>query len=429
MKKINMKGMRKLSITATAMVAAAVMALAGCGSSNSSSSSSSSASTSGTKTSKFVLGGLWPETGSLAYLAPPELAAEKLAVKDINDAGGVLGNKITTVDADTSDADHADQNTSAAQSVLSKNPSFIIGPASSSVVKNTYKSITSQNIPMLSMGATSAGFSGLSDYFFRTVAPDTVQGAVMGNLIAQDGVQKLAIAVFNDEYGTGLRDTIAKTASEAGVNIVYGEKDTFDPTETNFSSIATAIKASNPDATLVIAFDQTKPLLKALASAGVNTKKLYFVDGNTSDYSSELDAGLLKGSTGTIPGAHPTEEFQKNVKSFNAKVTDFTYTAETYDAIVLAALAAQKGGATDGTTVQKNLMAVSGSTKGEECDSYKACLALLKDGKEIQYKGQTSIGAFNDAHDPSSASIGVYKYDADNKPVFDHSQEGSVPTA
>lgn len=429
MKKINMKGMRKLSITATAMVAAAVMALAGCGSSNSSSSSSSSASTSGTKTSKFVLGGLWPETGSLAYLAPPELAAEKLAVKDINDAGGVLGNKITTVDADTSDADHADQNTSAAQSVLSKNPSFIIGPASSSVVKNTYKSITSQNIPMLSMGVTSAGFSGLSDYFFRTVAPDTVQGAVMGNLIAQDGVQKLAIAVFNDEYGTGLRDTIVKTASAAGVDIIYGEKDTFDPTETNFSSMVTAIKATNPDATLVIAFDQTVPLVKELAAQGLDTHKLYMTDGNTVDHSADFDAGLLKGSTGTIPGAHPTEEFQKNVKSFNAKVTDFTYTAETYDAIVLAALAAQKGGATDGTTVQKNLMAVSGSTKGEECDSYKACLALLKDGKEIQYKGQTSIGAFNDAHDPSSASIGVYKYDADNKPVFDHSQEGSVPTA
>lgn len=424
-----MKGMRKLSITATAMVAAAVMALAGCGSSNSSSSSSSSASTSGTKTSKFVLGGLWPETGSLAYLAPPELAAEKLAVKDINDAGGVLGNKITTVDADTSDADHADQNTSAAQSVLSKNPSFIIGPASSSVVKNTYKSITSQNIPMLSMGATSAGFSGLSDYFFRTVAPDTVQGAVMGNLIAQDGVQKLAIAVFNDEYGTGLRDTIVKTASAAGVDIIYGEKDTFDPTETNFSSIVTAIKASNPDATLVIAFDQTVPLVKELAAQGLDTHKLYMTDGNTVDHSADFDAGLLKGSTGTIPGAHPTEEFQKNVKSFNAKVTDFTYTAETYDAIVLAALAAQKGGATDGTTVQKNLMAVSGSTKGKECDSYKACVALLKDGKEIQYKGQTSIGAFNDAHDPSSASIGVYKYDADNKPVFDHSQEGSVPKA
>lgn len=429
MKHINMKSMKKLSITTTAVIAAAVMSLAGCGSSSSGSDSTASSSDSSAKTTKFVLGGLWPETGSLAYLAPPELAAEKLAVKDINDAGGVLGNDVTTVDADTSDADHADQNTSAAQSVLSKNPSFVIGPASSSVVKNTYKSITSQNVPMLSMGATSASFSGLSDYFFRTVAPDTVQGAVMGNLIAQDGVQKLAIAVFNDEYGTSLRDVVVKTVDDAGVNVVYGEKDTFDPTETNFSSMVTAIKATNPDATLVIAFDQTVPLVKELAAQGLDTHKLYMTDGNTVDHSADFDAGLLKGSTGTIPGAHPTEEFQKNVKSFNAKVTDFTYTAETYDAIVLAALAAQKGGATDGTTVQKNLMAVSGSTKGKECDSYKACLALLKDGKEIQYKGQTSIGAFNDAHDPSSASIGVYKYDADNKPVFDHSQEGSVPTA
>lgn len=429
MKHINMKSMKKLSITTTAVIAAAVMSLAGCGSSSSGFDSAASSSDSSAKTTKFVLGGLWPETGSLAYLAPPELAAEKLAVKDINDAGGVLGNDVTTVDADTSDADHADQNTSAAQSVLSKNPSFVIGPASSSVVKNTYKSITSQNVPMLSMGATSASFSGLSDYFFRTVAPDTVQGAVMGNLIAQDGVQKLAIAVFNDEYGTGLRDTVVKTAGDAGVDIVYGEKDTFDPTETNFSSMVTSIKASNADATLVIAFDQTVPLVKELATQGIDTHKLYMTDGNTVDHSEDFDAGLLEGSVGTIPGAHPTDEFQKNVKSFNSKVTDFTYTAETYDAIVLAALAAQKGGATDGETVQKNLMAVSGSTKGEECDSYKACLVLLKDGKEIQYKGQTSIGAFNDAHDPSSASIGVYKYDADNKPVFDHSQEGSMPTA
>lgn len=429
MKKINMKGMRKLSITATAMVAAAVMALAGCGSSGTADSAASGSSGSA-KSDTFMAAGLFPLTGSMAYLGPANIATMKLAQKDINAAGGVLGKDIEITSADTSDADHADQNTSSAQSVLAKNPSVVVGPPSSSVVKNTYKSITSQNIPMLSMGATSAGFSGLSDYFFRTVAPDTVQGAVMGNLIAQDGVQKLAIAVFNDEYGTGLRDTIAKTASEAGVNIVYGEKDTFDPTETNFSSIATAIKASNPDATLVIAFDQTKPLLKALASAGVDMHKLYFVDGNTSDYSSELDAGLLKGSKGTIPGVNPSDDFVKRLKSTGVDLKNTTtYGAETYDGIILAALAAQKGGSADGKTIQANMAAVSGSTKGKECDSYKACLALLKDGKEIQYKGQTSIGAFNDAHDPSSASIGVYKYDADNKPVFDHSQEGSVPKA
>lgn len=427
MKKINMKGMRKLSITATAMVAAAVMALAGCGSSGTA-DSAASGSPGSAKSDTFMAAGLFPLTGSMAYLGPANIATMKLAQKDINAAGGVLGKDIEITSADTSDADHADQNTSSAQSVLAKNPSVVVGPPSSSVVKNTYKQVTSAKVPMISSGATSTAFSGLSDYFFRTIPPDTVQGAVLGQIIAQDGVKNLAIAVFNDEYGTSLRDVVVKTVEDAGVNVVYGEKDTFDPTETNFSSIATAIKASNPDATLVIAFDQTKPLLKALASAGVNTKKLYFVDGNTSDYSSELDAGLLEGSKGTIPGINPSDDFVKRLESTGVDLKNTTtYGAETYDGIILAALAAQKGGSADGKTIQANMAAVSGSTKGEKCDSYKACVALLKDGKEIQYQGQTSIGAFNDAHDPSSASIGVYKYDADNKPVFDHSQEGSVP--
>lgn len=54
-------------------------------------------------------------------------------------------------------------------------------------------------------------------------------------------------------------------------------------------------------------------------------------------------------------------------------------------------------------------------------------MALIKDGKEIQYVGQSGIGPFNDDHDPGAASIGIYKFDAKNKPVFDHAQQGSVP--
>ena len=413
---------KKTSMAVTAMIAAAVMALAGCGSSSNSADSSASSK----KSDAFVLGGLWPETGSLSYLAPPELAAEKLAVADINAAGGVLGKDVTTVDADTSDADHADQNSSATQSVMSKNPSFVIGPASSSVVKNVYKTITSAKVPMLSMGATSSDFSGLSPYFFRTVPPDSVQGAVLGQVIAQDGVKNLAIAAFNEEYGTGLRDTIAKTASDAGVNIVYGEKDAFDPTETNFSSIVTAIKASNPDAIAIVAFDQTKSLVKELASQGVDTHKLYFVDGNTADHSKDLDAGLLKG---TIPGVMASDDFQKKlVKAYGKDIDNFTYGAETYDGIILAALAAEKGGSADGETIQKNMAAVSGATGGDECTTYKDCVAAIKAGKDIKYKGLTGIGAFNKNNDPSSANIGVYVFDGDNKPVFDHTQEGKVPT-
>lgn len=89
---------------------------------------------------------------------------------------------------------------------------------------------------------------------------------------------------------------------------------------------------------------------------GVDTKKLYFVDGNTSDYSSELDAGLLEGSKGTIPGVNPSDDFVKRLESTGVDLKNTTtYGAETYDGIILAALAAQKGGSADGKTIQANI--------------------------------------------------------------------------
>ena len=190
---------------------------------------------------------------------------------------------------------------------------------------------------MISPGATSTAFSGLDDYFFRTIPPDTVQGVVMGDLIAQDGIKNLATAVFNDEYGISLRAEVLKTLKEGGVNVVYGETETFDPAENNFSSIATNIKATNPDAVLVIAADQTIPPVKELAAKGIDTHKLYMPDSNMVDHSEDFTSGLLKGSKGTIPGAHPTSEFQNALKTIAPDTTIYTYNTETYDAMVLAA--------------------------------------------------------------------------------------------
>lgn len=422
-RRMHLRSARTAAMRATALVAAAALGLSGlaaCGSGSSSSGSASSGS------GALTLGGFFPETGSMSFLGPDTVAAFKLAVKDINAAGGVLGKDVNTAIADSSDADHADQNTAGVQSLLAKKPGAIIGPTSSSVSKNIYKQASGSKVPVISVGATSPSLSGIDEYFFRTIAPDGVQGAVMSNVIEQDGIQRLAIAVFNDEYGTGLRKVIVNSLADSNVNVVYGETETFDPTETNFSSLVTTLKASNPDAILVIAFDQTKALVKEMISQGIDTNKLYLTDGNAQDYSGDFDPGVLKGDAATIPGAEASDEFQKRIKSIDSSVKNFTYAAETYDAVVLSALAAQKGGATDGATIKDNLPAVSGADGGTKCKSYKECLALLKGGKSIQYQGLTGIGPFNKDHDPSSANIGVYKFDGDNKPVFDHLQSGKV---
>ena len=42
----------------------------------------------------LTIGTLLPQTGSLAFLGPPEFAGVELAVKDINAAGGVLGKPV-----------------------------------------------------------------------------------------------------------------------------------------------------------------------------------------------------------------------------------------------------------------------------------------------------------------------------------------------
>src|SRR4051812_45761279 len=49
------------------------------------------------------IGTLLPQTGSLAFLGPPEFAGVDLAIKDINDAGGVNGKPVEKVDSDSGD--------------------------------------------------------------------------------------------------------------------------------------------------------------------------------------------------------------------------------------------------------------------------------------------------------------------------------------
>ena len=65
--------------------------------------------------------------------------------------------------------------------------------------------------------------------------------------------------------------------------------------------------------------------------------------------------------------------------------------------------------------MQKNFAAVSGASGGEECTTYADCVALLEEGSEIRYAGPSGIGPINDLNDPSSAFVGIYQYDGDNK--------------
>ncbi|QZN84323.1 ABC transporter substrate-binding protein [Cellulomonas sp. C5510] len=413
------------AVQSAALAGAVALVLTACSSSDDGGSGDDE--TAGGDSSPLIVGTLLPQTGTLAYLGPPEVAGVDLAVKEINEAGGVLGQDVEVTHADSSDADHAEVATQSVTDLLSQDVQVIIGAASSSVTLNVIDDITGAEVVQISPANTATSLSGYSDFYFRTAPPDTVQGSALGNLITGDGHSSIGILVFNDDYGTSLRDVVKETVEATGATVVYGNPgEEFDPAASSFATDVTALMATDPDAVVVLAFEQTKQIIPELAAAGVDPSTIYMVDGNTADYSADFEPGTLEGAQGTIPGAFPSDEFQARLKEVDPNLTDYAYGPESYDATILAALAAVKGGATDGPTIQANLAAVSGADGGEECSTFADCVELLDGGSDIHYVGQAGTGPFNEDNDPSSAFIGVYTYGADNKNVWVKAVEGSV---
>jgi len=377
------------------------------------------------------VGTLLPLTGSLAFLGPPEVAGVHLAANEINENGGLFGSDVEVIDTDSSDTTQPQITSQSVSKLIADGVGAIIGAASSSVTLNVVDDVAAAEVVMISPANTSTKLSGYDPFYFRVAPPDTVQGNALANVILADGYKNIGVLVFNDDYGTSLRDVIQATIEEGGGSLTYGVSgEEFDPAASNFSSDVQAILATNPEAIALISFDQAKQIIPELVSAGFDGSKIYMVDGNTSDFSKDFEAGTLAGAKGTIPGANASSDFRALLEGANGGPLDtLAYGPESYDATMLVALAALKGGAPDGVTIQANLAAVSGADGGTECSGWVACSDLINAGEDIMYKSVSGSGPFNDANDPSSAFIGVYVYGDDNVPAWTEAVFGEVPAA
>ena len=138
-------------------------------------------------------------TGSLAFLGPPEIAGVNLGIKEVNDAGGVLGKPVEVIHRDSGDTktDIATQSTSA---LLGQGVSAVIGAASSGVSKTVINQITGAGVIQFSPANTSPDFTTWDDkgLYWRTAPSDVLQGKVLGNYMATCGAQTVGMVVLND---------------------------------------------------------------------------------------------------------------------------------------------------------------------------------------------------------------------------------------
>ena len=396
---------KSLKVTLLAVLASLGLVVAGCSSDG------------GDASGPLKIGSLLPETGNLAFLGPPEFAGVDLAVKDINDAGGVLGNPVEHVRGDSGDTstDIAQQTVDAH---IAAGVSAIVGAASSGVSLTVIDKITSAGIVHFSPANTSPDLTTYADdgFYFRSAPPDTFQGAVLGQLMAQDvsgqeagGAGNAVFMNLDDAYGNGLAKYAIAAFSGTSTQIVY------NPQAAEFSADVAKAKAAKPDAIAIIGFDETTKVLAELIKQGLGPNKVrtYLVDGNLSTQAyKDLPAGIMKGVKATLPGVLASEDLKSRLLEVDPNLTDFSYAPESYDAVVLIALAAEQGGATDGTTIRDNLQSVSAG--GTKCYTFAECKALIADGTDIDYDGVSGPIEFDTYGDPSVATMGIYEYTAND---------------
>ena len=356
----------------------------------------------------LTVGNLLPQTGDLAFLGPPEFAGVKLAVEEINAAGGVLGQDVVNIDADSGDGT-PDIAGSEVDKLFNQDVDAIVGAAASGVSVSVIDKITGAGVVHFSPANTAAGFDTYSDngLYFRTAPSDRLQGQVLANLAAEDGFQNVAIMARQDFYGEGLAEQVQTTLEEKGVGVA--DFVLYSADAQNYTAEVNQIAASKPDALVLIAFEETTKIIPQLIAKGIGPQdiQLYFVDGNLSDYSSETFD--LTGVKGTLPVAgDPDPQFNDKLLSIDPKLKDFSYGPQSYDAMMIIALAAIQAGDDSGEAIGDNIIDIT--REGTQCSTFEECAQLLEDGEDIDYEGASGPTDMNDTGSPASGTIGINEY-------------------
>jgi ABC-type branched-subunit amino acid transport system substrate-binding protein len=240
------------------------------------------------------IGSLLPQTGDLAFLGPPEFAGVELAIAEINEAGGVLGNPVEYAAGDSGDDKSDTANRTVDRLINQENVDAIIGAAATGVTLNVIDTITQAGVIQFSPANTGVALTEKEDngLYFRNAPPDSLQGPVIADLVLEDGAETAYILARDDAYGNGLADVIETVLNDSGVEVL--NKVIYDPAASSFDSEVNDIKAADPDAIVLIGFNESSKILRTMVEQGIGprNKLVYGSDGNMGNALGEdFDAG------------------------------------------------------------------------------------------------------------------------------------------
>jgi len=349
------------------------------------------------------LGVVAPLTGDLQSYGVPGLNGSRLAVDEINAAGGVMGSPIAINSGDTQTLPQP--GVAAAQKLVNANRVVgLVGAMSSGVTIPIALSVSKANkVPQISGASTSPKITDLDDgdYLFRTIPSDAFQGVALAKVVRDAGVDKVGVIYVNNDYGDGLQAAF-KDAFEAAGGSVVGSAAYEQKQSSYQAEISQAYGDGSTQSMVLMGYPENGQTILRQSLEGAKFDRFFFSDGmKSTDLVENLGAQYLDGSLGTVPqteeGGPAVKHFQSAYRKAYGELPPQPYIDTSYDAIYLLALAAQKAGnTTDGSKIRDALRDVAGppGTKVYPGEWSKA-LKLLENGEDIDYVGAAGAEDFD----------------------------------
>ncbi len=338
-------------------------------------------------------------TGGVANYGNQALKGIKLAIKQANENGGVLGKQINLIVADNKS--EASEAANAATKLISQDGvKVLLGPATTSNMLAASQIATDNKIPAITPTATNPKITvengQVKPYIFRSCFIDPLQGEVMADFATKTlNVKTAAIYVdSSSDYSKGLAEVFAKKFAEAGGTIVAQES--FLQKDQDFKSTLTKLKASNPEVIFIPAYyEEVGKIVKQARELGINAK-LLGADGW--DDSKLVDIAGAQPLNDTYFCSHYSEQDNDaNVKDFIAAYKaeygeePNVFAALGYDAGKMLVDAIKRAGSDDPEKIRqalaetKDLQVGTGIiTMDANHDPIKSAVVLeMKDGQKI----------------------------------------------
>ena len=357
-----MKKKNMLSLMLAGCLALSLTACGGQSESGAGDADSSAPSGDGT----ITLGMIGPLTGSVAVYGTHIENGVKLAIEEINAAGGVtLSDGAHQLAVETKDDQgDATECVNAMNALISDGIQLVVGSATSGCTSAITSIANSEGVVMITPSGTADSLTTAMDYVFRTCFRDSFQGELAAQYALDEGYTKVGVVYCSaDTYSAGLRDAFIAACADRGLDVV-AEESVATMTEVDYTNQFNKMVAAGAELVFTpFYYDVMGPYLVPQARSAGFTGVLLGGDGVDSTETTIPDGADLSVYNDVYFVNHystelATSDVSKNfIESYEAKYgeTPNNFDALAYDAVYVYKAAMEACGASDAASVQAAL--------------------------------------------------------------------------